>query len=613
MNRDLSIRFRFAGMLILALALAPAAKGFVFRDSAPSIRSEVLKERVTHLASPALEGRGSGTAGNEMAAQYIAASFKRAGLKPLGTYRQFEAESRMDSSGYYQPFSFTSGVARGANNRLEATVGGTAQRLRPRAEFEPSAVSKAGKAHGSVVFVGYGIDSKEPARNDYAGVDVRGKIVLLLAGAPSNDPHSPLQESAGIRRKAMTAREKGATAMLVVLPKDTDAPQMASDETGGDAGLPILVVRRPVVERWFAAEGKNLNEPDGKLAATAGAFDMAMTVNLSADVRKTNRVTANVVGLLEGSDPALKNEYVVIGAHMDHLGATGGMSSLAGPRNTAVHYGADDNASGTAGVMELADYFAALTQKPKRSLLFICFSGEELGLLGSAHCTKNPLVSLSQTVAMLNMDMIGRMQNNRLIVVGTGSSPSWTGLIDEVNKTANFSISKSESGFGASDQQSFYLQKIPVLFFFTGLHADYHKPSDTADKVNVTDMTRVVEFAAQCARKIADSANRPAYQEIKSQDSAPAARFRVSLGSIPDYAAEVEGVMLSGVRPGSPAEKAGLKAGDIIVKFGGRQIRNVQEYTIALSEFKPGDEVEIVAKRGNETVTVKAVLAAPGR
>ena len=613
MNREPSNRIRFAVLLVLALALAPAAKSFVLRDSKPSIRSEVLKERVTHLASPALEGRGSGTAGNEMAAQYIAAAFKRVGLKPLGTYRQFESEIRSNKTGYYQPFSFTAGAARGANNRLEATVGGTTQRLRPRAEFEPSAVSKPGKALGPVVFVGYGIESKEPARNDYAGVDVSGKIVLLLAGAPTNDPHSPLQETAGIRRKAMTAREKGAAAMLVVLPKDTDAPQMASDETGGDAGLPILVMRRPVVEKWLAAEGKKLEDLEAKLGAGGGAFSTRITVNLSADVRKDTRITANVAGLLEGSDPALKNEFVVIGAHMDHLGATGGMSSLAGPRNTAIHYGADDNASGTSGVMELADYFAALPQKPKRSLLFICFSGEELGLLGSAHYTKNPLVPLNQTVAMLNMDMIGRMQNNRLIVVGTGSSPFWSGLIDEVNKAANFSISKSESGFGASDQQSFYLQKIPVLFFFTGLHADYHKPSDTADKVNVTDMTRVVEFAAQCARKIADSSSRPVFQEIKSQDTAPAARFRVSLGSIPDYAAEVEGVMLSGVRPGSPAEKAGLKAGDIIIKFGSRQIRNVQEYTIALSEFKPGDEVEIVVKRGNETVTVKAVLAAPGR
>src|SRR5688500_12772737 len=229
MNRDLPMRFGRSGLFILAaLAIAAAATGLGLRDTAPSIRAEVLKERVAHLASPALEGRGSGTAGNEMAAQYIAAAFKRAGLKPVGTYRQFEGDARIDNRGYYQPFSFTAGVARGANNRLEATVGGTTERLRPRTEFEPSAVSKAGKAQGLVVFVGYGIESKEPARNDYAAVDVKGKIALLLAGAPTTDPHSPLQESAGTRRKALTARDRGAAALIVVLPRHSDAPQAAA-------------------------------------------------------------------------------------------------------------------------------------------------------------------------------------------------------------------------------------------------------------------------------------------------------------------------------------------------------------------------------------------------
>jgi aminopeptidase YwaD len=211
------------------------------------------------------------------------------------------------------------------------------------------------------------------------------------------------------------------------------------------------------------------------------------------------------------------------------------------------------------------------------------------------------------------MDMIGRMQNNKLIVVGSGTSPAWNSLLDEVNGTARFDMARSESGFGASDQQSFYAAKVPVLFFFTGLHADYHKPSDTADKINVEDQTRVVNLVAECATRIANSSERPAYQQIAvPQENAPA-RFRVSLGSIPDYASQVEGVQLSGVRPGSPAEKAGLKAGDIIIKFGGRTIRNVQEYTIALTDHKPGDDVEIVVKRGNETVTVKASLAGSSR
>lgn len=598
----------FCAFFLLALLAAPRAYGRA--SDSPSARIDILKERVTYLASDALKGRGSGTDGNDLAAQYIAAAFKKAGLKPLGTASQSDSSGRIDRRGYYQPFKFAAGVTRGADNRLEVIRPGTSAKLRAGAEFEPAEISKTGQAEGTLVFAGYGIESRQPARSDYTGVDVSGKAVLLLSGAPTNDPHSPLNEFGGIRRKAMTAREKGATALIVVSPKDTDAPR--GDDTTGDAGIPILIVKRPVAEKWLATEGKKLDELETRLSGGPSSFVMGMRVKLSADVRKVWRTSSNVVGLLDGSDPVLKDEFVIIGAHMDHLGL-GGPQSLAQSRTPGIHHGADDNASGTAGVMELADYFASQPVKPKRSLVFICFSGEELGLLGSAHYTKDPLVPLEKTVAMLNMDMIGRMQSNKLVVVGTGSSPSWTGLIDELNRAANFAVSKSESGFGASDQQSFYLKKIPVLFFFTGLHADYHKPSDTAEKINYADQARVVDFVARCAQKIADTAERPAYQEIKAQDTAPAARFRVSLGSIPDYAFEGEGVGLSGVRPGSPAEKAGIKAGDVIVKFGGKVIRNVQEYTIALSEFKPGDEVEIVVKRGSETITVKAILAAPGR
>ena len=599
---------RFPALLILAAA----SIGFGVHDSPAEIRKEVLKERVSYLSSEPLQGRGSGTTGNEMAAQYIASAFKKAGLKPLGTYNQFEAGARIDLRGYYQPFTFTSGVVtRGSANQISRLENNLWKR-EFASEFQTSTLSKAGKAEGELVFVGYGIVSRDPARDDYAGVDVAGRIVLVLAGTPGSDPHSPLIDLAGTRRKVMTAREKGASAVLIVLPKDDDAFAAAQDDNAADAGLPVMVLKRPLVEKWLGAEGKDLDQIVRDLASSGRPFKTETAVSLRTDVRKITRTSANVAGLLEGSDPQLKNEYVVIGAHMDHLGR-GGPQSLAQSRTAGIHYGADDNASGTAGVMELADYFAAQNPRPKRSIVFLAFSGEELGLLGSAHYTRNPLVPLDKTVAMLNMDMIGRMQNNKLVVVGTGSSPAWSGLIDEVNKAANFSISKSESGFGASDQQSFYLQKIPVLFFFTGLHADYHKPSDTAEKINYTDQARVVEFVAACARRIADSAARPAYQEIKAQEAAPAARFRVSLGSIPDYAAEVEGVMLAGVRPGSPAEKAGLKAGDIIVKFGRHDIRNVQEYTVALADFKPGDEVEIVVKRGSERVVVKAVLAAPGR
>lgn len=594
-------------LLLASLPLFLVGTASAMPDAPVAIRAEVIRERITYLASDGLAGRGSGTKGNEAAAQFVAGIFKRDGLKPLGTTQQSNPQASMDGSGYFQPFTFVSGVAKGGGNRLQAVVGGKTVSYKAGTEFEPSGVSMAGKAGGEVVFVGYGIQSQDPAHDDYAGLDVKGKVVLLIAGAPGNDPHSPLLEFAGIRRKALIARDKGATGILVVLPQASDQPKMNADESPNDAGLPIIVVRQNVVSDWLKASGKA--DPTNALANGAPTFATGVKVTLATDVRKVVKTTANIAGLLEGSDPTLKNEVVVIGAHMDHLGM-GGTGSLAESTAPAIHHGADDNASGTAGVLALADYYSSLATRPKRSLLFICFSGEELGLLGSAHYVKSPLLPLDRTAAMLNMDMIGRLKDNKLIISGSGTSPDWNPLLDEFNRTAAFTIARSESGFGASDQQSFYVAKIPVLFFFTGLHSDYHKPSDTAEKINAEGEARVVELVAQCATRIADNPTRPAYQQMVVPQDSGGARFRVSLGSIPDYAAEVEGVQLSGVRPGSPAEKAGLKGGDIIIKFGDRSIRNVQDYTIALGDHKPGDMVPIVVKRGNETLTLTATLEA---
>jgi Zn-dependent M28 family amino/carboxypeptidase len=247
----------------------------------------------------------------------------------------------------------------------------------------------------------------------------------------------------------------------------------------------------------------------------------------------------------------------------------------------------------------------------KRSLLLICFSGEELGLLGSDFYVKHPLIPLDRTVTMLNMDMIGRLRDNKLIVIGSGTAQEWDRLLTETNATAKFDLARSESGFGASDQQSFYTQNIPVLFFFTGTHADYHTPTDTADKINAAGEARVLKMVADCAARIADSSARPTFQRIKTPDqNAPSRSFAVYFGSVPDYAAQVEGVQLNGVREGSPAEKAGLKAGDIIIKFGDKTIKNIYDYTYALQDHRPGDQVAVLVKRGAETLTLMVTLAA---
>jgi aminopeptidase YwaD len=590
---------RFRPTLIAVLAIV-TAQVYAQPENAAAIRASAIQAHINYLASDELAGRESGTKGNEVAARYVAAEFRRAGLKPIGTSKQTDAAAKPDNTGYFQPFTFVAGSSPGKNNILKAVVAGKTRSYRSGVEFEPALISASRKVSGDAVFVGRGIVSKE--RDDYAGLDVKGEIVVALADSAAADPRTGAKEFPDNLGKVITARDKGAAALILVQPEDGVWPCLGGERATTDAGIPVLLLKRRIAAEWHSAAGAPdlLDKPQSR--------PIPLHVTLATDIRKVTKTTANVVGILEGSDPALKNEVVVIGAHMDHLGM-GGPVSLSDSKTPQIHHGADDNASGTAGVMALADYFASLSTRPKRSILFMAFSGEELGLLGSAHYVMDPILPLERTVAMLNMDMIGRMVDNKLIVSGSGTSPAWAALLDAANATANFAVTRSESGFGASDQQSFYTAKIPVLFFFTGLHSDYHRPSDTADKINAPDEARVVQLVADCANRIADMADRPAYQQIAVAQDAGPARFRVSLGSIPDYAAEVEGVKLSGVRPGSPAEKAGLKAGDIIVKFGDKTVRNVQEYTVALGAYKPGDTVPIVVKRGGDTLTVTATLA----
>jgi aminopeptidase YwaD len=601
---------RKRGSLFAAAAiLASAGWTVLAQPPAAAIDSAALSERIRYLASDALAGRGTGTRGAEEAAGFIASVFRGAGLKPIGTSDAGNAAAPLNGSGYFQPFLYTAGVARGKGNTLSAEFSGKTVAYRVETEFSPAGISGSGSAAGPVVFCGYGIQSKDPARDDYAGQDVKGKIVLLLAGHPGDDPHSPLSEFAGIHHKALFARDLGAAAVLVASPKDS-APPPTNGSDYRDEGVPVFLIRRSIATDWLAAAGQNLEAAEERLRQGSAPMPLPVRVSLSADVEKVQKTTANVAGLLEGSDPQLRGEFVFIGAHYDHLGM-GGPSSLAESREPAIHHGADDNASGAAGVMALADFFASRKIRPRRSLVFLAFSGEELGLLGSAYYVKHPLLPLASSVAMFNMDMIGRLRDDKLAVIGSGSSPDWDAIVADATRDTGLKVNKSEGAFGASDQQSFYTAKVPVLFFFTGVHTEYHRPSDTADKINIAGEVRVLNVVARCAEKVAQRPERPGYREVPASAAPTTTSFRVYFGSIPDYAAEVEGVQIAGVREGSPAEKAGLKSGDIVVKFGGHGIRNVQDYTIALSGNRPGDVVQVVVRRGQKEEILSATLEAP--
>jgi hypothetical protein len=421
-----------------------------------------------------------------------------------------------------------------------------------------------------------------------------------------------------VQKKTIKAREKGAAGVIFISEtekfSDDKLSTMRHDLNFLDAGIPAIVISKQMTEALL----KDANIASLQAAikhANESATPLVLkdtTIQFQTDVVKINGKTANVVGVIEGSDPRLKAEYVVIGAHYDHLGMGGG-ESLEGNPYGKIHHGADDNASGTSALLELARVMASDKASLKRSVIFMAFSAEELGLLGSAAYTKTPLVPLGSTVAMLNMDMVGRLRNGSLTVGGVGTSPVWKPLLDKLNASpengsgSQFQLGTSQDGFGPSDHQSFYVKDIPVLFFFTGSHDDYHKSSDTADKINAEGTRQIAEFVRQIATQVASEPERLAFIRVKNEQSNQGRRgsFRVSIGTVPSYAEQNDGLKLDGVRPGSPAEKAGLKAGDVIIKLAQMNIKNVYDYTAALGELKPGEEIEVIIKRDGRELTLK--------
>jgi aminopeptidase YwaD len=583
-------RFLQICVLLLVTTVATAQS-----QNGPSVAK--LQQHVSYLASDALDGRRTGTAGANDAARYIAGEFARLGLKPAtagsASRRLSQAMAR-----YLQTFPYVAGVELGQKNSL--SFGGNNQ-LPAGVDWTPLGFSTNANISGSIVFAGFGITSSELNYDDYAGLNATGKIAIVLQGTPDGDnPHGRFARFDGVRWKAIAARSAGAKALLVVAReasfKDDRLTRLAYDNAGGDAGFPVAAISRQTADRILAPSNSSL----AQLEESKANKQLTGEISLTTDVVRREVPAYNVVGILEGADPILKNETIVIGAHYDHLGR-GGEGSLA-PRSGEIHHGADDNASGTAGVLELARLFAAQRPRPKRTIAFIAFGGEEEGLLGSNYYVNHPATPLANTVAMINMDMIGRMKDGKLVIGGVGTATEWRDLI---SRNKNFQLTLNEDGYGPSDHSSFYAKQIPVLFFWTGTHADYHKPSDTFDKINYDDEARILSLVASIVREIDGAEKRLTYTTAKTDATPRTGGFRVYLGTIPNYSDSNNGLLIDGVRDDSPAAKAGLKAGDRIVKIGNREVKNVYDYTYALGEMKAGEEYVIEVLRGTERLSLK--------
>jgi aminopeptidase YwaD len=588
--------------------------------AAASIDPGRYVEDVKYLASPQLRGRATGSPELEKAAHFIAAQFHSFGLKPI------------DGKSYFQAFSVTTNAKLGQANHFEYTLDGQPTELKFKDAFIPFNFSAHGKMSGEVVFAGYGITAPEYGYDDYAGIDVKGKIVLLLRHEPQEfDEKSVFEgkvytEHAQFFSKATNAKIHGALGVILVNDRaahrgDGDELEKFGAAAGpADTGIPYLQIKADAAEAWFEAAGKNLDEIqqeiDKDLHPRSFAFPARLQIHANLDVERAVKTVHNVAGYL----PGLTDEYIVIGAHYDHLGL-GEQYSMAPSQIGTIHPGADDNASGTAGVIELARWYSS-QPKQKRGILFLAFAGEELGLLGSSYYASHPKFPLEKAVAMINMDMIGRTRDGKVYVGGVGSGSNLKATVEEVVPKHHLNVDFSDStGYGSSDHTSFTAKQVPVLFFFSGLHSDYHRPSDTWDKIDGPGTVKLLALVSDVADHLREEAVRPQFVRVKeaagphggsvgSSSAGGGSGYGPYFGSIPDFTELPNGVRFADVREGSPAGKAGLKGGDVMVEFDGKKVQNLYDFTYALRAKKPGDEVMVKVLRGKEAIEVKVLLEA---
>jgi hypothetical protein len=604
--------------------------GAAAASAVPSPAETRLKADVSFLAADAREGRAPGTQGIEASAEYISGVFKELGLKQAP-----------GAHGYFQDFTLTGRPKLG--DPLELAVHGPEGKTikaEPKNEFSPLAIGTSGTLDSvPIVFAGYGITANDTALkldyDDYAGIDVRGKAVLIIRREPQqNRDDSPFEgkkqsDYATFRHKATNAFQHGAAAVLIV----NDLAGLGGDKdkvlglvAGGPEALsnvPFAMVARDFADKVLAMAGEpSLAELEDQIdddlkPRSRQLRGVSLTARLTID--RPSVKTRNVIGVLEGSGPTA-DETVIVGGHYDHLGRGGFLSGSLAFMSTDIHNGADDNASGTALMMEMARRLAARRDPLPRRVVFMAFSGEERGLIGSQYYVDHPLFPLSRTVMMLNFDMVGRLNGkNELTMIGTGSSPGIDAIVDALGKTSGMTIKKVAGltdGFGGSDHQSFYGKNIPILFAFTGVHPDYHRPSDDSDRINYGGMSRIADYVELLLLDIVRRPERPAFTRLATpsrngrQAQSASAGMGVTLGVMPDYADESKnGMKISDVREGGPAAKAGLKGGDSIVRIGGKPVSTIYDYMESLKKYKPGDKVEVVVRREGKELKLQADLS----
>ncbi len=577
-----------------------------------------VADDIRYLASEELEGRGPGTQGRQLAAEYIRDEFQQIGLK-----------SGVEDGSYFQPFEMPldTEVIEDQTRLVLHSPDQQAFPLEMGKDFQPLAAGGGGQASAAIVFAGYGISAPDLQYDDYADIDVEGKIVLVIRREPQQDDEDSVFDGKRttthslIRTKLNVAKEQKAAGVLFVN-DPFSVKQDGKDQLTNPAGFGTRNAEIPfahVSQAWVnqilqqtpirAADGRSfsdLSEVEAEIDRTGKPISQSLE-GWSADMQAAFEVRpvplANVIGVLEGSGP-LADETIVLGAHYDHLGF-GGYGSRR-PNERAVHYGADDNASGTAAIIELARRFAAMPEPPARRLVFIAFDGEERGLLGSRHYVDNPTFPLADTIAMLNYDMVGRMSDGVLTAMGSGSAAEFARLLDQAADSSGVNVRQSTRMTRNSDHFPFFQQNIPTLHFFTGLHDDYHTPEDTFDRINMDGVMQTIDVSERLLTAILEMPQRLSF--VETQPKPRSKRGVAYLGITPDYSGGTEGLRVVSVADDSPAKRGGLEAGDIITQFGGNPIEDITALTAGLREHRSGDTVEITVHRDGQTVSCSVTL-----
>jgi hypothetical protein len=579
----------------------------------PDLTVDEIISCIAYLASDRLAGREAGTPECTEVGHYLAGRFREYGLTPAG-----------DAGTFYQPFEFTVGVKLGEGNRLTTHIppplqsgerpGVGGKQLTAERDFLPQAFSANATAKGEVVFAGYGIRAQEQGYDDYAGLDVAGKMVLVLRFGPEgNDERGQFGRYLGLRAKARTAQQQGAAGILFCTGPGQDEEENLGGfrfDGGRREGIPAAVVRREVglallgrtaeeLTQWQNEVAARLKEPPPEERHGGHSLQVppGVTAELACHLEPIQRATANILGKIEGSDPTLREQVIILGAHYDHVGIHGG----------EVYNGADDNASGTAGLLELAQYFAAHRDETRRTLLFSAYSAEEKGLLGSQWFVQHPTVPLDRVVAMLNLDMIGRAREGTFSIGGVGTSPAWTSLVETAGTSAALVVKTSPGSPGDSDHASFYGRNIPILFFFTGLHPDYHRPPDNWDKINADGEVEILRLVVDVIHRLNAHSERIAFTPVPSGAGGVPGQARAFLGTMAEPTKDESGVLITGLTPNGPASHAGLCAGDVVIEFRGQPVKNMEDYLRVISETEPEQPAPIAVLRNGQRVELTLV------